>query len=192
MRSQRYRIITPPTEYPLSLGDVKRYSVIEHNDDDPLLIDLINDATDYAQHYMHSQLCSAVYEVFFESFDDCLELPLKPIVSVDAVNYFDEDSIEQLLDSSVYEIDQYGTTPNIVLVDGETWPTVDSRVTPVKITYTAGYGESSNVPGTIRRAIAMLVRHFDENREGIAFSQVNEMPHAITALLGRYRNAQYL
>jgi len=180
----------PPTEYPVTLADVKRYDGREHDDDDRLLNDLIQDATDYAQKYLQLQLCSATYEVFFDSFSDCLPFPLLPVVSVDSIKYYDADDMEQLLDPAIYEVMPIGWAPQITLKEGQSWPTTATRWDAVKVLYVAGHGAAEDVPGALKRALLMLVRHWDENREGVAFTNTMETPHSVSNMLDRFRRHQ--
>lgn len=190
MKSLRYELVTAPTELPISLADVKRAAVIEHNDDDRFLKELITNATDYAQSYTLRQFCAATYDVYYDEFAEFMELPLSPVVSVDEITYTDTAGDPQVVDTAVYEVDNLGMYPSVVLSVGKAWPVPNKNINSVKIRFTAGYGEPKNVPGTIRQAITMLVMHWNENREGVAFTHSSEMPHSASAMLQRYRNMQ--
>jgi len=179
-----------PTQWPLNLGDIKRYGVIEHDDDDPLHLDILASATDYVERYLRAALISTPYEAYYSGFADCIELPVRPAISIEEIKYYDIDGLEQILDPSIYEADLAGPIPSVILAQSQAWPSVDKTINPVTVVFTAGYGTKDDVPDGIKLAIAMLVRQFEENREGIAFSQANEIPHSVSALLTRYRRAQ--
>ena len=45
-----------------------------------------------------------------------------------------------------------------------------------------------NLPMPIKHAMLLLVANLYQNREGIAFTSVNDIPHSYDYLLGQYKN----
>ena len=187
MKSYRYELVTAPIERPITLGDIKRWGTIETNENDTLLMDALDDAIDYAQRYLNSQLVDATYAVYYDCFDNVLCLPVQPVDSVTSIEYYDTENVLQTLSTDVYDVDTLGIVPGIVLKTNQTWPDTYDRIGAVKITYVAGYGGRSAVPGSVKRAILMLLRQWDENRENVSFANSFELPHSVEALLNKYR-----
>ncbi len=91
-----------------------------------------------------------------------LQLPLAPVISIDAVKYNDCAGVLQTLDPSLY-IARIGEPGSIEPMPGVCWPVTDRRSLPVSVEFTAGYAV---VPQGIKAAIKLLLADLYENREG--------------------------
>lgn len=87
-----------------------------------------------------------------------VEFPRFPLVTVDEVAVYDEDSNETLATiADVFDIDTASTPGRLALKRGGTWPIATRAVNAVKITYTAGFGTTAiDVPSPVKRAIMLM------------------------------------
>ena len=62
----------------------------------------------------------------------------------------------------------------MVLVDGQSWPSLYPRDDAVQIEYVAGYGAAASVPQVFKQAILLLVGHWYANRESSIVGTISE------------------
>lgn len=198
------KIITSPSVYPVNLDMVKTYLRIDDGCDDDLLRLYIKSATKTAENYCGRFFINTVIEYTMDGFSDFPEvgimasgifeghkqtiygnygeftLPYRPVVSVASIKTFDEKNNESTVSSSVYSLDK--NSGRIYLNDGQVWPTSLRSYEAVKVTYTAGYGETDSVvPAPISQAILELVGKMYECRGGC------DMPASCKDGLSQYR-----
>lgn len=99
-------------------------------------------------------------------FDDYIDLPKPPLVSVTSVSYVDLTGATQTFSASRYEVDTDGEPGRIYLKYGESWPSTRTQRNAVTIVFVAGYGDASDVPENIKHSIKLKAAHWYENREG--------------------------
>jgi uncharacterized phiE125 gp8 family phage protein len=187
------RLITAPTDYPVTLAEVKAQCRVDGTDSDGLLNTYIAAATNYVEQYTGRALMSQVWELVLDDFTDAMLIPKGPVQSVDSVKYYDSDSILQTLDTAVYAADLVSDPSWVVRVSDQTWPTVAAGVNNVVIRFTCGY---ATVPEAIRAAIFMLVSQWNDERSSIssvrqsvtADGGIPTLPNTVDALLCNYRS----
>lgn len=117
------------------------------------------------------------------------------IISVDLVEYTDQDGVLQTLPSSMYDVDTEMEPGRLVLKEEYTWPETKNVPNAVKIEYTAGYGASATaVPAAIKQAILYTVAHYFDNREQVVMAPgivVAEVPKTVTWILAPYRVKEF-
>jgi uncharacterized phiE125 gp8 family phage protein len=106
-----------------------------------------------------------------------------PLISVDAVKYFDSANIEQTLDPSNYRVQVSTDGVGRLEFDGDTWdaPDLYDRLDAVAYEYTSGYGLRSAIPVDLKLAVKLEVQATfmsDEasHRAAQAFARRNEVP----------------
>jgi hypothetical protein len=68
----------------------------------------------------------------------------------------DENETEQTVDPANYRLNLSGILPNIVPTTGNNWPATWGSTDAVRVTYTAGFGETqSEVPPALREAVLL-------------------------------------
>lgn len=90
-----------------------------------------------------------------------------PIVSVDSLQYIDQDGVTQTLASSGYKLDNVTAPARLVPAFGTTWPSTRNEINAVSVTYTCGFGGASAVPETIKRWMLLRIGALYENREEV-------------------------
>lgn len=154
-----YKLITPPAEYPVVLGDLVsvHIKVNETDDEANLITEFIKTATELVEDYIQRQLMQATWE--YQMADFCkldaqgyLTLWKAPLVSITSVKYFDSDNEEQTLAPSEYQVDTT-SLPGRIRFNGNI-PGVYDRPDAVKIRFVAGYGNDGDDAGEQRTAIS--------------------------------------
>lgn len=201
--------ITPPTGDAVSTADMKTYLRVDHSDDDTLIADFVDTATEAAKQYTRQALLTEVLELRMDGFpgDDDerivmmgagmhdahyrtvlggvgeIDLPFTPIQSLDSITTYDRSNSSSVLTSAAYSTDLEGG--RVYLNDGYTWPTDLRDRDAVYVRYTAGYGAGS-IPTPIVQAIRQHVEAMYECRGGCA------MPEGCKALLTPYKRYDQL
>jgi uncharacterized phiE125 gp8 family phage protein len=189
-------LLEAPAVTPVSLAEVRRQLRIEHEDDDLLLVRLINVATTYTDvmgALGHAMISQKWGQWVTSTPEQSVKLTLGPVISVDAVKYYDTDGNLQTDTLSNYEI--YGTkfSKTIGPKEGFNWPVAEDRSDAIRIEYTIGYGTSaSDVPDTLRHAMMMLIGHWYEHRENELVGSISKnIPYGFDALIDMHRRCWY-
>ena len=159
---------TAPAETPVSLAEIKAQSRIDFDDEDTLLALLIDAATarlDGINGLLGRALVRQSWAMTLDGFKPAIELPLPPLVSVDAVTYRDATGAAQTFASTFYTVSGAGGGDPATLRPVGVWPATDGAPDAVTIAFMAGYGDAADVPAPLRQAILMHVAHLYENRE---------------------------
>lgn len=117
-----------------------------------------------------------------------LLLPRPRLIEVVSLAYYDINGDEQTLDPSAYVVGEDSEPAAVFPVPFTWWPaTMWGRPDAVQVTYSAGYGDASAVPETVKLAMKGLIAHWYENRESVVLTNstnaVTTMPQFVEALL---------
>ena len=120
---------------------------------------LIDAATEQVEQDTDRVVISQVFEWTSDSFPDsggAIQLAQKPIQSVESITYIDADETEQSMPSDAYVLNTGNR--QIYLSPKSEWPSAYGTQESVKVSYTAGYGDTEgSVPRMIKRAILLQV-----------------------------------
>lgn len=179
-------LITPPTDLPVSLDEVKRHLREDFADDDPVLELLLRAAVDRLDGWrgLGIAIVTQTWRQDYPSFDRrCLRIPLGPVASITSITYVDGNKTTQTLAADQYRLLRDARGHFIVPADDVTWPATDCRPDAVAVTYVAGV-EAANVPASLKAAILMLVGHFSKNREAVLAGDLAAVPLGVDWLTG--------
>lgn len=171
---------TQPADDVISLGEMKDFLRVDHDDEDSLILSLVMAATEYAQSYTNRQFVNATLKQYLDGFphdDDRIVLPRVPVVSVTSIQYTDEDGDTQTVSSSNYVVSiPDNAWGQITLVDDASWPDDEAdQADAVVITFVAGHGSNNTtVPDTAKTAIKMLAADMYEHREANTETKLNQ------------------
>ena len=136
------------------LDEVKRQLRIDHTEDDADIRELISAARKECEEIKLGKcLLSQTCVDKFDEFGDAMELRWAPVASdgITSIAYLDADGNSQTLSSTVYEIKTVHGMAVVQLAEGQSWPTTYGHDRDITITYSAGYGSTSDdVPVNIR------------------------------------------
>lgn len=184
-----YQVITPPTAYPVTLGELKNHCRIETNDDDVYLQSLIEVATSNLESFAWRSFMTQTIELTLDGFDRHeLILPRGKVQSVTSIYYIDTAGDSTLLPSNEYLVDTKSDIGRITPAYGYSWPTTQCRINTVTITYVSGFGSSqTDVPEPLRHAVMLLAADLYQNREGHTELKLDALPFGIKSLVQPYR-----
>lgn len=159
------RIVTPPASYPVSLAEAKAQLRIDSGDtgNDTIITALIPAATKFCQSLVQRVFVAQTLEWVLPRWRDCLELPIAPVLAsqVTSIKYVPWTTQAQaMLDPSAYVVQTRGETCRIVPAFGSFWPLLFARSPePVVIRFDAGYEDPAELPGNVKVAVLLMLRH---------------------------------
>jgi uncharacterized phiE125 gp8 family phage protein len=184
---------TAPAKQGLTLAETKLHLRVDADTEDTLITSLIKAATqtlDGRDGWLGRALITQTWLMRLPGFPTAgIRLPFPPLQTVESVKYYDAGGTLQTVAAATYQVVKGETRGRIVLADAAVWPTTVTREDAVVIEFTAGYGANeTDVPEPIRAALKLLVGHWYDAREAVAYAtNPQEMPLGVAALLSTYR-----
>lgn len=166
----QFRVVTPPADMPVTVAEVKVDARIDHDDDNTLLESLIAAATTRAEDWARRAFVTRTYELALDCWpgNGIVALPMPPLASVTAVKYYDWDNMLHTVAPGEYIVYSDVEPGMVSPIYTQWWPPAQLRpVSPIRITFTAGYGDAAAVPETFRQLIRALVVLDYEHRDGM-------------------------
>ena len=201
------KILTEPSQEPVTLQEVKEYLRVEDNTDERNLRPLIESARRLVEEHLNRTLMQTTYQQFLDSFNE-LEDPLwegvrtgpylnyyknyidlikAPVSSVTHIKTYDDADTATTMASSKYYVDSVREPARIVLRQGETFPTALRVANAIEIQYVAGYSSPYSIPEPIRLAILQFIAHMYEHRGDMGnYLEARVIPPMIKSLLSPY------
>lgn len=192
----------PPVE-PVTLAEARSQcrlvasgSPPEHPDD-AFLERVIQASRENAESITQRTFIETEFEWSFDSFpdnDDELVLPRDPVLSVESIEYTDENGDSQTLTGFTTQFTESKSI--IVPAFNSEWPDARGHLGDVKVTFKAGYQPTAdsppdyvaNVPNSIKSAILLMTSHLYEHRSAVVTGvAVNEVKLAYKSLLWPHR-----
>lgn len=185
------RLTTPKAL--LALAEIKAHLRVTGTDEDAHLANLALIATAHLEGpdgYLNRALPTQNWRLTLGCFPggNGLRIPLPPTASIVSVKYDDTGDAEQTVATTVYELKTRHGRSTLVLQAGEAWPgSVKDAPGAVRVEFTAGYGEASDVPAAIRMAVLLMVGSLYGVRETVMTATIVAENPALQALLEPYR-----
>jgi len=181
-------IVTPPSEEPITLEEVRDHLRIDSTDQDATMTGYLVAARVLAELWCRRAFITQTRDLWLEAWPcaDRIEIPSPPLQSVTWVKYYDTANAANTMSTSDYLVNSYQEPGQVVLAYGKSWPSATLRPGPaINVRYVAGYGTPSQVPAIYKQAILLIVGHFFENREEVSPANVRlqQMPLAARTLL---------
>lgn len=134
-------------------------------------------------------LLTQTWTLCLDCWPDKITQPLSPVQSVSSVKYYSVDGLKETFGASNYKLTGLASwDPQISLLPDKSWPQTDGRDGAIEIEFVAGYGDAlADVPAPILQAIRLLVAHWYESREAVAFATPHEIPMGVATLIQPYR-----
>lgn len=162
---------TGPTEYPVTLSEVKEHLRVDSNDFDSELTSLIEEGTQYAEDFTGQKLITQTWTYKLDEFSTSIKMPYYPLSSVSSIQYQDDNDAQQTLASNQYVVDTDSKPGRIQPAYNVTYPTTYNELNAVTITFICGYGDSTQVPERFKRAIKLYIQwmfDMDKMAENVA------------------------
>lgn len=152
-----YKLITPPTEYPVVLADLVsvHIKVDDTSYEASLLAEYIASATELVEDFTQRQFMQATWECQLRDWSEVgngdyfLKLRKAPLVSVTSVKYDDSNDTEQTLSPSNYVVDTT-SVPGGIFFNGSR-PAVYNKPNAIRIRFVAGYGTDADNTAALQR-----------------------------------------
>jgi uncharacterized phiE125 gp8 family phage protein len=163
------RLITAPSNQPVSLEAAKRHLAIEDDftDFDDLIESLIKAATTVTEDYTQRGLVTQTWELVLDGFpcSNVIELPMAgPLVSITSIVYKDEYGENHTVSTDVYAADIDALPGRLYVKRLQSWPyVVLNNSSAVKIRYVVGQAYTA-VPEIYKTAITYMVGRLFEDR----------------------------
>ena len=183
-----------PSDTIVTLSEARTQCRITSTAHDGLLLRLIDAASSYIETLTGLALTDRgiEYSTNTESSLDPVEIPVKPIISVDSVTYTDPNGTPQSMTADVdYYADIGGAASR--LCPAPVWPTTNGSPVAITVAMTAGYqsiadGSTGACPEALRHAVLVMVKDlFDNGASGVSGTQYNEVSYTVEALVSPYR-----
>jgi uncharacterized phiE125 gp8 family phage protein len=183
-------LTSAPATEPVTVAEAKAHLRIDASDEDTLIASLILTSRLHLETALGLALITQGWRLLLDRWPltKDLEIPLRPLVSIDAVRVYPAEGAATVIDADNYLADTDSVPPRLVRT-GVIWPQPGKAANGVEIDFTAGYGAAaSDVPTPLRQALLLLVAHWYENREPIAVgAPETAMPGAVSELVAPYR-----
>ena len=163
-----------PAEEPVTTAVAKLHMRVspDYDTEDDLIDIYIAAARVICENITHRQFVTATWAMTLRAFptvsangSEVLYLPRPSGISVTSLAYVDTDGEDQtLVDGTDYSTDFTTLVSTISPFYNTTWPSTRDQKKAVTVTYTAGYGAASAVPGNIKAAILMVTADQYEHR----------------------------
>lgn len=200
----RYKLVSPPPAYPVSLDKVKMHLEIpqgDHEHDAFLSAQVIPAATTASENFMQRALVQRTLDVALDDFPRSgggIYLPWPPLLAVSRVRYRNSAGEWTEIDAGDYQVDDFSTPARLIAGPGFSWPSVQyGRVGGVEARIIAGYADdalsppedyAANIPKDIVGAILLTCGTFFENREDVVIGTISsELPMTAKMLLTPYK-----
>ena len=211
---QRTSVSVEPLEEPVTLAEVKEHLRRFDDDENVLLTSYIVAARYAIENFTGRKLIEQTLVAFMDEFpvtrrgsapwwggtrigterslgltgDEAIRLKFLPLLSVEELLTISVADVETVFDAAGYIVDAASKDLHgrIVLREGSAWPSSLRRANAVKITYKAGYGDSSAVPQALKHIIYTLVAHFCKHREAVGEPKLAKVPLLYEHLLAPY------
>lgn len=180
-------LVAPPAAEPVSLSQTKSFLKVDHDGEDALIGTLIAAARLHVEAAIRRVLVTQSWRLVLDGWpaNRIVEIPLSPVSSVDAMTVYDAGGTPSVLDPSAYVADVSSWPARLLVRDGLP---PGAAFNGVGIDFTAGYGDPAQVPAPLGQAIRLLVAHWYETREPVAFGgPVAQVPATVAALIAPYK-----
>ncbi len=178
-------LITPPATEPVTLDQAKAHLKVDTADDDALIASLIAAARASAEWHTGRAFVTQSWTLWLDCWPrDCaVDIPLPPLQSVTSVTVYAPDGTTITLDAALYQIDAASAPARLALKPGASLPANLRTMNAVAIAFTAGYGDTGDVPAPVCEAILEIVANLYAHRGDTPAEQ----PLEALALLAPYR-----
>ena len=167
----------------------KTYLKVDISEDDTLIANLIEAATQAAQDYTNRYFINTTLKMVADTWDDIATLYKSPVSSVTNIKYYDSDNSVQTLADTVYFVDSVSKPCQICLKVDQSYPSLAARKMAVEVNYVVGEGAAaSDVNELVKSAVLLMVGHWYQNREAVVVGRIaSEIPLGAKMLLDQYK-----
>lgn len=168
-------IITPPTQWPVTVALARAHTYVDAGADEDILYHYIAAATEFAEAVLGQKLMPQVCERNLDAFPTCgdLRLGFTPVREIVQVRYLDANGGSVIMPPTDYALDNKRAHTHHYLLPATAWPATMASANAVEIRYAAGYANADRIPSGIKTAILIYVAECHKNREYETFSDLS-------------------
>ena len=188
------KLVTGPTEEPVTLDEVKLHLRIDTADEDEYLVTLIKAARQATEEYLGRALLEQTWDLVIDGeLPDIVTLKPAPLISVVGVYAAGLDGVEQTVGPTEYTVDYWANGPGRIF---KTDLFITRSIRPYasyRISFKAGYfhlvnwlpvSSITDIPEAIRLGLLALITRYYEDRQGETRPLI---PDGIRQVLAAYR-----
>ncbi|MFA5208492.1 MAG: head-tail connector protein [Candidatus Paceibacterota bacterium] len=182
----RFKLITAPIDWAVTLDEVKTHLRITGTDDDKYLQSLIYAAQQRVEEEYGLALTPATWEAYLDTFPKGeIEIYRYPIASITSVKYIDNNGATQTVSSGNYSTDITGQPARIIPDNSYDWPEVEEVANAVQIRFVTGWTTPEIIPADIKHALLLIIGDWYLNREDQNFN-FTVFRRIVPSLLSKY------
>lgn len=183
--------ITAPSMMPVSLDEVKKALRVDSADDDEMLTSLIQSAVDHYEGWtgvLGVCLVDQTWRQTFDRYEQCLRLPLGPVLAVASVKTRNEAGVETIVQTWSYtvETDAAGRS-SLRFVDGFSMPNDAAERSAISVEYRAGWPIVDNKPTVAADIRTAIIARVQIGYEQIATDAGRTIANMESALITKWR-----
>jgi len=199
-----YSIVTQPETEPITYAQLSSHVRVDSTDDEAYVTALISVAREWVDKVTGRASIEAEYKLTADSWKSIGDLrdgiacePLNiqlyrtPLVSVEAVKYYEPDAVALTTMST----DDYrvitGTEPGMISIF-QNLPTVDDRPDAIQIEFTAGHEDADAVSALQKHAVKLMAATLYENRMPLAPVDLREIPYTLQTIINSIKAGGWL
>lgn len=177
----------PPAAAPLSLAEVLVHLREDAGVADAKVLELIQVARATCEDRIERTLISTPWRLTLDAFPSAIRLLQPPIISVESLQFVDDEGVQQTLDPADYYLDNVSEPGYLLPAYGKAWPATRCQPNAVVVNYTAGYGATMDaVPRPLRQWMLLAIGDMYGTRN--ASSEKPQVKHSfVDVLLDPYR-----
>jgi uncharacterized phiE125 gp8 family phage protein len=183
-----------PTVEPVSLAEARAHLRIDTTDEDAYIASLVTTSRMHIETALDIALLHQQWSLFLDTWPAArpLLLPLRPVVSVDAVRTFSPAGEPTTYEPGGFELDAVSSPSRLYRRPQTRFTGPFRTANAIEIAFTAGFGPApADVPAPLRQALLLLIAHWYEHREIVSdTSATTRVPDTVSALLAPYRSVR--
>jgi len=115
------KLVTPPSVEPITLSEAKLHLRVIQDNEDALIESLITAAREYCEDFQNRAYVEQTWKLTFDEWPEFpFELPKPPLISVEKIEYKDDEGNVTEWDDDNYVVDEYSFLPRVALADDYT------------------------------------------------------------------------
>ncbi|MBV1693727.1 MAG: head-tail connector protein [Hyphomicrobiales bacterium] len=183
-----------PIVEPVSLAEARAHLRIDTTDEDAYIASLITTSRLHIETALDVALMRQQWSLFLDTWPAArpLTLPLRPVMSLDAVRTFSPSGEPTTYEPDGFELDAVSSPARLYRKPQTRFTGPFRTANAIEIAFTAGFGSiPADVPAPLRQALLLLLAHWYEHREIVADDTAKtRVPDTISALLAPYRSVR--
>lgn len=185
-----WTLVTPPTEEPVTLAEIKDHLRVSGTAEDSLLTLYAQMAREAVEEECWRALMAQTWDLYLDAWpaDGVIWLPRPPLQSVTHIKYTDEDGVQATFAATEYGVDTATEPGRVVLGPDADWPSVTlTNVNAIVVRFVAGYADASAVPAMAKAAILLQLGEIYANREAVIVGSRPELTPVVQRVLNLVR-----